>query len=80
LTFGDLWKTEIHSIDGPERWSLADEELSVLPQVWSPDGEWLLISVSKNGMENALGALIRWKTCEVIPLPNLKDTVLDWLK
>jgi hypothetical protein len=80
LTFGDLWKTEIRSIDGPERWSLADGDLSVLPQVWSPDGEWLLISVSKSGMENALGALIRWKTCEVIPLPNLKDTVLDWLK
>ena len=46
LTFGERWAVDISRLDGADRWALANDGLWVLNPLWSPDGEWLLATVS----------------------------------
>jgi len=79
-TFGDRWLTYISELDGSNRWLLADAGLWVMTPIWSPDGQWLLASVSDKDPAETIGALINLSTCQVIPLPALKGNLLSWVR
>jgi Tol biopolymer transport system component len=78
MTFGERWQIVISELDGDNRRSLVDGSLSVLNPIWSPDGQWILASVSDTGVEASMGALINLSTCEAIPLPGLKEDIIAW--
>jgi len=78
-TFGDRWLIYISALDGANRWLLNDSNLWVLTPVLSPDRQWLLAGVSATDSGSTIGALINLRTCQVIPLPNLKGNFLSWI-
>ncbi|NMB88245.1 MAG: hypothetical protein GYA17_07780 [Chloroflexi bacterium] len=80
LVFGDLWKLTVTGLDGEDRRALNDDTLSVLPQLWSPDGQWLLVSVTDPTAGVPASALINPYTGDVVPLPNLQDDAQAWIK
>lgn len=80
LTFGDRWQLTVTNLDGKGRVILNDTSLSVLPQLWSPDSKWILASITDSDTASITGALINPGTCEVIPLPLLKDDVIAWIQ
>jgi len=77
-TFGDRWQIYVSEMDGSNRWLLNDASLWVLTPIWSPDGQWLLASVSAADPGDTIGTLINLRTCQVIPLPALKGNLLSW--
>jgi TolB protein len=77
-TFGDRWLVSISDVDGSNRWQLNDSSLWVLSPMRSPDGEWLLAGVSATDSGSTIGTLINLRTCQVIPIPALKGTLLSW--
>jgi len=79
-TSGDRPQIVISDLDGGNRWSLADGNQSVLFPLWSPDGQWILVAVSNTNMDPITYTLINLHTCEIIPLPNLHDDVVGWLR
>ena len=56
LTFGERWAVDISRLDGADRWALANDGLWVLNPLWSPDGEWLLATVSATDSGSTTGA------------------------
>lgn len=79
LTFGERWQITISDLDGQNRWSLNDGNLSILFPRWSSDGQWILVAVLDPGGGDTMHALINLRTCQAIPLPHLQDDVLAWL-
>ena len=63
---------------GADRWALANDGLWVLNPLWSPDGEWLLATVSATDSGSTTGALINLRTCQVISLPHIQGNLLGW--
>ena len=78
LTFGERWAVDISRLDGADRWALANDGLWVLNPLWSPDGEWLLATVSATDSGSTTGALINLRTCQVISLPHIQGNLLGW--
>lgn len=78
LTFGERWAVDISRLDGADRWALANDGLWVLSPLWSPDGEWLLATVSATDSGSTTGALINLRTCQIIALPHIQGNLLDW--
>jgi hypothetical protein len=76
--FGDRWGLYISDIDGSNRWALTDPDIWALVPLWSPDGQWLMFSVSDTDSGSTAGALLRLADCTIIPLPYLKGTVTSW--
>lgn len=79
LGAGDRWQVIIKEVDTENRWNLTDDNISVLNPIWSPDGQWLLVTVLSTDSNPALGALVNLGTCEVIALLNLHDDILAWI-
>ncbi len=49
---------------------------------WSPDGKWLSFSISQDDFLNprTIPTLVNLDSCQVIPLPWLKDEIRFWLQ
>ncbi len=77
-TFGDRWLASLSDLDGANRKPLAGADLWFLSPQFSPDGQWLLASVSVGSVEDTVGALLNVGTCQVIALPGLKGSFLSW--
>lgn len=60
-------------ITQPENWGISNP-------VWSPDGAWLIVSVSYANLlkPEVTPALINLDTCEVIPLEGIEGYVQGW--
>jgi len=60
-------------ITQPENWGISNP-------VWSPDGAWLIVSVSNANLlkPEVTPALINLDTCEVIPLEGIEGYVQGW--
>ena len=71
----------ISDLDGENQKLIADADPIVVtnPQ-WSPDGEWLIISVQDTSLspEIPVLALVKVDTCQIIPLIYLKGYVSSW--
>lgn len=80
LTFGDRWQTTVTDLDNKNRLLLNDNTLSVLPQIWSPDSQWILSSIADPATDSFTKVLINPRTCEIVPLLQLKDDVIAWIK
>jgi hypothetical protein len=76
--FGDRSVLSVSAIDGSNRWVLADSDLQVSSPTWSPDAEWLMVSVSDSDPYSAIGALINLQDCRIIALSQFKGNVLSW--
>ena len=76
--FGDRWVLYMSDMDGSNRWALADSDLWVSSPIWSPDGQWLMVSVADSDPSSTVGALISLQDCQIIPLPYLKGNIISW--
>jgi hypothetical protein len=80
--FGDMgYGLFVSPLDGSSRRLLAQlEHWTIAGHLWSPDGNWLLTSVSDADQMFAvpMPALIQVNTCQVIPLPWLTGYVQGW--
>ena len=67
----------VSSLDGSNRRRLAD---SVAGHLWSPDGDWLIVSVSDPDQMHSvpMPMLMHVNSCQVIPLPWLTGYVQGW--
>jgi hypothetical protein len=50
--------------------------------VWSPDGQWLLVSIANTDSfkPESTSALINISSCQTIPIPSFEGTAQEWLK
>lgn len=78
LAFGERWQVAVSDLTGANRRALASGSLWVLTPRWSADGQWLLAGVSDTDSGATLGALFNPSTCEVIPVPGLRGSILSW--
>lgn len=75
----DSWVSYFGSMDGSNRWPLAENGIILQYPIWGVDGEWLLVSVSKLYEEKSIPVFVHLTDCQLIPLPQLDGVVLDWL-
>jgi len=71
----------LDSIDGSESRLLAQlDGWTISDPVWSPDGEWLMLTVTGyDGAEATLHpVLLSPTTCEVFPVVGIEGYILDW--
>ena len=78
---GDKYSIWVSDLDGSNARlvSNADPIVTTVPQ-WSPDGQWLAISVYDTSLnENAATiSLVNPTTCQVIPITELHGSVNSW--
>jgi Tol biopolymer transport system component len=71
----------ISSLDGSNAKLIANTAPYVVTNMhWSPDGEWLAVSVQDISQDeySSTIALVNPDTCQVIPMTNLKGYVTSW--
>lgn len=76
--FGGRSMMYISGVDGSNRWLLANSDLWTSAPLWSPDGQWLMVSVSDTDWSSTIATLVRLEDCQIIPLPYLKGQVTSW--
>ena len=78
---GEQYVIYIADMDGGNQKLIADAEPIVVsnPQ-WSPDNQWLIVSVQDTSLSSEIPvlALIQADTCQIIPLVSLKGYVTSW--
>jgi Tol biopolymer transport system component len=74
----------ISRLDGSDRRLIAQlDNWPAYSPFWSPDGQWLAISILDNETfqpGNAQVALVNVSTCEVIPLNGVEGEVSSWVR
>jgi hypothetical protein len=76
--FGGRYLTYISGLDGSNRTLLADSDIWALIPVWSPDGQWLIFSVSDTDTEHLIPTLVRLEDCTIIPLTYFSGQLMVW--
>jgi Tol biopolymer transport system component len=74
----DAWVSYFSNVDDSNRWPLVESDTVLQYPIWSPDGEWLLVSLSKLYDSKNTPAFVHLTDCHMIPLPKLNGIVLDW--
>ena len=80
---GDLYAIYIANLDGssPRLIANASPVIATVP-VWSPDGQWLILSVQDESLateaQMPVLTLVNVNSCQVIPLVNLTGYVSTW--
>jgi hypothetical protein len=80
---GDHQTLYVLKPDGAQRKTLLslEKDGNIARLAWSPDGQWLLVNFTwRLPAEDYVQALLNVETCQVIPLPGLKASVVGWLK
>jgi hypothetical protein len=77
---GGNWQVFLSDLESGVHWPLNSPDLSVLAPYWSPDGQWMLVTVLDPDGGPASGALVNLVDCRVIPLPALQDDILGWIE
>ncbi|NMB93818.1 MAG: hypothetical protein GYA26_06320 [Flexilinea flocculi] len=77
---GEHYGIQISDLDGKHAQLVVDAApLVVTKPFWSPDGEWLVVSVYDEHFSDVpVLALIKMDTCQIIPLTNLHGSVSSW--
>ena len=75
----DAWTSYFSNLDGSNKWTLAEKGIVLQYPIWSANGEWLLVSLSKLYDDKYTTVFVHLTDCQIIPLPKLNGTVLDWL-
>ena len=71
-------------LDGTEKKPIVEGASSMVGP-WSPDGKWLLVTISEYPADNPQGQnietplLIQPDTCQVIPLQGIQGDVVSWV-
>ena len=71
----------ISSLDGSNARLIANADPIIVTNAqWSPDGEWLAVSVQDTSLDeySSIIALVNPDTCQVIPMTNLKGYATSW--
>jgi hypothetical protein len=79
---GEKYAVFSANLDGSQPRLLADAyPIVVTNPRWSPDGQWMIVSVQDVTIseDNSVLALIELSTCKVIPLKNLFGYVNNWI-
>jgi WD40 repeat protein len=76
--FGGRSLTYISGLDGSNPTLLADSDIWALVPVWSPDGQWLIMSVSDIDTEHLIPTLVRPDDCTIIPLTYFNGEFMVW--
>lgn len=78
----DNWGIFISRLDGSERKMIAEPEVpTAFASVWSPDGQWLVITTpTNNGLDRLwnIPVLVNPFTCEVARLNNINGMIEGW--
>lgn len=77
---GENYGIQISDLDGSNPRLIVDAAPIVVtrPQ-WSPNGDWLVVSVSDESfLDTPVLALVEIDTCQIIPLTTLKGSVRTW--
>jgi len=72
----------ISNVDGSNRQFFGDTTTEVFSSpIWSPDGQWLLLSIWDEQVNDVLPflALVQVDGCQIIPLPNLTGQFSSWV-
>jgi hypothetical protein len=65
-------------LDGSNPTLLADSDIWALAPVWSPDSQWLVISVSDIDTDHLMPTLVRLDDCTIIPLTQFSGEFMAW--
>jgi hypothetical protein len=68
-------------LDGSNQRLIADANPVVVTRpYWSPDGQWLIMSVTDTSVDenHQMLTLVQPDTCQIIPLISLKGFVSSW--
>ena len=78
--FGSDGRSElfISNRDGSNRRMLATADLWALNPILSPDGKWLMLSVSNTDSLSTIATLVQLENCQIIPLAYFKGLVTSW--
>ena len=78
---GDRYGVFVSNLDGSDERLVANTDpiVTTVP-AWSPDGEWLAMSVHDTALDENRPtiALVNQFTCQVIPMTNLHGYVTSW--
>jgi hypothetical protein len=72
------WALFISNPDGSNRRMLAMADLWTLNPILSPNGQWLMLSVSNTDSLSTIATLVHLEDCQIIPLPYFKGLVTSW--
>lgn len=78
---GDKYAIFTASLDGSNARLIANgDPIVVTEPFWSPDGEWLIMSVQDTSLNeySATLALVNPTTCQIIPMVDLQGYVTSW--
>lgn len=78
---GDRYAVYVSQLDGSKQSLIADADpIVVTHPLWSPDGEWLMLSVQDTVLSPDIPvlALVNVETCQIIPLIHLTGYVTSW--
>jgi hypothetical protein len=78
--FGFRNRLYLAGLDGAIRQVLSNGDLMISGATWSPDGNWLALSLGEYDAGDALPvlALVNPGTCEIIPLPAMTGYFNSW--
>jgi Tol biopolymer transport system component len=82
LAFGtSSYSIYVANLDGSGKHLAVALDGGVTSGVWSPDGQWLAISVSSlvDGAELQTAAILNPDTCQVIPLAGIEGDIVSWV-
>ncbi len=78
---GDRYSVYISNLDGSNARLIANADPIVVtvPQ-WSPDGQWLIMSVQDSSLSEYMPTLVlvNVQSCQIIPLTSLQGYVTSW--
>ena len=78
---GEKYAVYTSNLDGSDPKLIANADpIVVTGPYWSPDGQWLIMSVYDTSIDenHPVLALVQAETCRVIPLVALKGHVTSW--